>query len=82
MNRTIRVLVFGVAVICVLLAGCASSTTDTTTADVPAATTATTATTVAAAETSSCISCHTDEEALRVLAVEPPDLEVLSEGEG
>ena len=82
MNRTIRLLVIGLAAGAIVLTGCASSTTDTTTTDKPATTPATTATTVAAAATESCVACHTDEEALRILAVEPPDVEVLSEGEG
>ncbi len=34
------------------------------------------------ADSSTCIACHTSEETLRVLAVEPEEAEHLSEGEG
>jgi len=35
-----------------------------------------------AADSSTCIACHTDEETLKTLAVEPEKAEHLSEGEG
>jgi hypothetical protein len=35
-----------------------------------------------AADDTTCVACHTDEEALRALAEEPEEVEVLSEGEG
>ncbi len=35
-----------------------------------------------AADSSTCIACHTDEETLKALAVEPEKAEHLSEGEG
>ncbi len=35
-----------------------------------------------AADNSACIACHTDEETLKALAVEPEKAEHLSEGEG
>ncbi|MFC2176996.1 hypothetical protein ACFLRH_01120 [Actinomycetota bacterium] len=90
MNRTIkwRALVgpaFGLLVAAMVLAGCSSSESESTTTDAPA-TTATTAasttTTATPVASSGCVACHTDEEALQVLAVEPLDMEVLSEGEG
>ena len=34
------------------------------------------------ADNSTCIACHTDEEALKALAKEPEEVEHLSEGEG
>lgn len=91
MNRTIkwRTLAgpaMGLLVAGMVLAGCASSENESTTTDVPAATTATSAapttTTSASTATGGCVSCHTDEKALQALAVEPPETEILSEGEG
>ncbi len=91
MNRTIRWRAltgpaFGLLVTGLVLAGCASSETESTTTDAPAATapttTASTTTTAAPGATAGCVSCHTDEAALQVLAVEPPETEILSEGEG
>ena len=91
MNRTIswRTLAgpaFGVLAVGMVLAGCASSASESTTTDAPATTITTTAassaTTLAPPPGERCIACHTDEEALQVLAVEPPETEILSEGEG
>ena len=91
MNRTIkwRALTgpaFGLLVAGIVLAGCASSEDEPATTDGPPATTTTTeaatTTTVAAASTDSCVTCHTNEDTLQALAVEPPETEILSEGEG
>lgn len=73
-----------------LLATACSSSTDETTALSDTTVLATTTTTVgpttttiaAVAADAGCVACHTDQEALQVLAVEPPAEEVLSEGEG
>jgi uncharacterized lipoprotein YajG len=90
MNRTIKRRALTGPALCLLtagivLAGCASSEDESTTTDGPPATTTTsiaaTATT-AAASTETCVDCHTDETALQALAVEPPETELLSEGEG
>lgn len=91
MNRTIkwRALTgpaFGLLVAGMVLAGCSSSESESTTTDAPATTRATTAasttTTATPVASKGCVACHTDEEALQALAVEPLDMEVLSEGEG
>ena len=38
--------------------------------------------TPAIVDDSGCVACHTDEEALKAIAVEPEEVEALSEGEG
>ena len=61
-----------------------------TTTTAPSATTTVVATTTTAVETTTtaapaedgCVTCHTDENTLRAMAMEPVDGEVLSEGEG
>ena len=91
MRTTMRKITLGAAVR-LLVAACSSDTAETTvTTEAPASTTTTeastttaapvTTTTVVAAGTS-CVDCHTDEDTLRALAVEPPETEHLSEGEG
>ena len=92
MSYTMRRIGLG-AVMLLLVAACSSddSAEITVTTTAPVSTTtgavtttvapATTAATVVA-EGTSCVDCHTDEDTLKALAVEPPDLEGLSEGEG
>ena len=78
----------GLALLVLVSAACSSSdSTDTTagaitTVTTEAATTTDAATTTAAPAEDSCVTCHTDEDSLRALAMEPVAEEVLSEGEG
>ena len=90
MITTMRRLSLGVALL-LLVAGCSSDTAETTvTTGAPASTTTEAMTTTTAAPTTttvvalgtSCVDCHTDEDTLKALAVEPEDTEALSEGEG
>ena len=92
MTNTIRRLGIGAALL-LLFAACSSAddavetsiTAAPTTTIETTATTAvpvTTATTAVQAEGTSCVDCHTDEDTLKALAVEPPETEHLSEGEG
>ena len=88
MRRTAPLLM-GALFIGLLAAGCSSGTEDTTTTSEttpPDSTTVTTAdtttTTAAVVADASCVACHTDQATLQALAVEPPDTESLSEGEG
>ena len=88
MRRAIP-LVFGAMLVGLVAAGCSSDSEgspisiettvgDTTTTTAPAATT----TTELVVADAGCVACHTDQETLQVMAVEPVAGEVLSEGEG
>ena len=93
MTETMRRIGLGAAML-LLVAGCSSdggaettvAATDPapTTSDAVATTVAPVATTAATvvAEGTSCVDCHTDEDTLKALAVEPLETESLSEGEG
>jgi hypothetical protein len=78
----------GALLIGFLVAGCSSGTDDTTTSsdttppDSTTVTTAATTTTEAVVADASCVACHTNQETLQAMAVEPPETESLSEGEG
>jgi hypothetical protein len=78
----------GAVLVGLLAAGCSGGTEDTTTSsettapDSTTAVTAATTTTEAVIADASCVACHTDQATLQAMAVEPPDTESLSEGEG
>jgi hypothetical protein len=82
MKRTTLLLAIGAGALALLLSSCTNGTEDTTTSTVVPTTTPMSAVLVSATKDSSnCVDCHTDQESLQAMAVEPVE-ESLNEGEG
>ena len=82
MKRTTLLLALGAGALALLLASCTSGTEDTTTSTVVSTTAPAPPVLVSTAgDSSNCVDCHTNQESLQAMAVEPVE-ESLNEGEG
>jgi hypothetical protein len=82
MKRTTLLVALGAGALALLLSSCTNGTEDTTTSTAVTTTTPKPPVLVSDTEDSSnCIDCHTNQESLQAMAVEPVE-ESLNEGEG